>query len=80
MSVGIESLQSKATKNTLVGSTTLYLIDWMEQINNRQSAGVHSDLTRSEAIQCIIHTNIALGDIFRLKHDVESENLSPEQE
>lgn len=67
LSAVIETLQSKAAKNTLVGSETIYLIDWMEQINSRQSAGVHSEVTREEAIQCIIHTYITLGDILSLK-------------
>lgn len=66
----IEKLQSKATHNTLVGSQTLYLVDWIEQINNRQSAGVHAEVTREEAMQCIIHTYIALGDILSLRNEV----------
>ena len=57
-----------------LSSNTIYLIDWLEQINSRQSAGVHSDVSRDEAIQCIIHTYIALGDILRLKNDVEKGN------
>ena len=73
LSAVIETLQSKAAKNTLVGSETIYLVDWMEQINSRQSAGVHSDVTREQAMQCIIHTYIALGDILSLKAEVEKE-------
>ena len=71
LSAVIETLQSKASNNTLVGSETIYLIDWMEQINRRQSAGVHSDVTREQAMQCIIHTYIALGDVLSLKAEVE---------
>lgn len=70
LSAVIETLQSKAAKNTLVGSETTYLIDWMEQINSRQSSGVHSEVTREEAMQCIIHTYITLGDILSLKASV----------
>ncbi len=73
LSAVIETLQSKAAKNTLVGSETIYLVDWMEQINSRQSAGVHADVTRDQAMQCIIHTYIALGDILSLKAEVEKE-------
>ena len=73
LSAVIETLQSKAAKNTLVGSETIYLVDWMEQINSMQSAGVHSDVTRDQAMQCIIHTYIALGDILSLKAAVEKE-------
>ena len=67
LSAVIEVLQGKAAKNTLVGSEIIYLIDWMEQINNLQSSGVHSDVTRDQAMQCIIHTYIALGDILKLR-------------
>lgn len=69
LSAVIETLQSKAAKNTLVGSETIYLIDWMEQINSRQSTGVHHEVSREQAAQCIIHTYIALGDILSLKED-----------
>lgn len=75
LSAVIETLQSKAAKNTLVGSETTYLIDWMEQINSRQSAGVHSEVTREEAMQCIIHTYITLGDILSLKASVKIEEF-----
>lgn len=67
LSAVIETLQAKAMKNTLVGSETLYLIDWLEQINHRQSEGVHAEVTREQAMRCIIHTYIALGDILSLK-------------
>lgn len=74
LSAVIETLQAKAAKNTLVGSETIYLIDWMEQINSRQSAGVHADVTREQAAQCIIHTYIALGDILSLKDTAMKSN------
>ena len=72
LSAVIETLQSKSAKNTLVGSEIIYLIDWMEQINRRQSAGVHSDVTKEQAMRCIIHTYIALGDILSLKAEVDN--------
>lgn len=71
LSAIIETLQGKAAKNTLVGSEIIYLIDWMEQINSLQSSGVHSNVTREQAMQCIIHTYIALGDILKLREDVK---------
>ena len=67
LSAVIETLQTKAAKNTLVGSETIYLVDWMELINDKQSTGVHHEVSREKAIQCIIHTYIALGDILSLK-------------
>lgn len=72
LSAVIETLQPKAAKNTLVGSEAVYLVDWIEQINSIQNAGVHSDITREQAMQCIIHTYIALGDILSLKSKVEN--------
>ena len=71
LSAVIETLQGKAAKNTLVGSETIYLIDWMEQINNLQNSGVHSNVTREQAMQCIIHTYIALGDILILRDNIK---------
>lgn len=71
LSAIIETLQGKAAKNTLVGSEIIYLIDWMEQINSLQSSGVHSDVTREQAMQCIIHTYIALGDILKLRDSIK---------
>lgn len=70
LSAIIETLQDKAAKNTLVGSEIIYLVDWMERINSLQSSGVHSEVTREQAMQCIIHTYIALGDILKLRNSV----------
>lgn len=72
LSAVIEVLQDKSPKNTLVGSETIYLVDWIEQISKSQSTGVHSNVTREQAIQCIIHTYIALGDILSLKNKTEN--------
>ncbi len=66
LSAAIETLQNKSAKNTLVGSEIIYLIDWMEKINDLQSSGVHSEITRQQAVKCIIHTYIALGDVLEL--------------
>lgn len=74
LSAIIEMLQTKTAKNTLVGSEIIYLVDWMEQINKLQSSGVHSDITRDQAMQCIIHTYIALGDILKLKESANIKN------
>ena len=72
----IESLQSKAAKNTLVGSEISYLINWLEQIHKNQNAGVHSDVTEEQAERCIIHTYIALGDILSLKAEADKNSAS----
>ncbi len=78
LSAVIEKLQSKAAKNTLVGSEILYLVDWLEQINDIQNAGVHSDVTEEQAERCIIHTYIALGDILSLKAEADQMTSSEE--
>lgn len=69
LSAIIEILTGKSAKNTIVGSEIIYLIDWMQQINKLQCSGVHSEITRSQAMRCIIHTYIALGDLLSLKED-----------
>lgn len=76
LSAVIEKIQSKAAKNTLVGSGILYLVDWLEQINDIQNAGVHKDVTKEQAERCIIHTYIALGDILSLKAEADKKSSS----
>lgn len=71
LSAVIEELQGKTAKNTLVGSEIVYLVDWLEQINRLQNSGVHSNVTRAQAMQCIIHTYIALGDILKLRESIK---------
>ena len=72
LSAVIEMLQGKAVKNSITGSEVIYLVDWIEQINALQSSGVHSDISRGQAMQCIIHTYIALGDILKLKESAKT--------
>ncbi len=71
LSAVIETLQEKAAKNTIVGSEIIYLVDWMEQISKLQSTGVHDEITREQAMRCIIHTYIVLGDILDLKNSAK---------
>ena len=78
LSAVIEKLQSKAAKNTLIGSEIVYLVDWVEQINDIQNAGVHSNVTKELAERCIIHTYIALGDILSLKEEADKNTLTEE--
>ena len=77
LSAIIENLQPKSVKNTLVGSEITYLIDWIENINKKQNTGVHAEVTKEQASQCIIHTYIALGDILSLKAAADKENNDP---
>lgn len=78
LSAVIEKLQSKSVKNTIVGSEILYLVDWLKKINDIQNAGVHSNVTEEQAMRCIIHTYIALGDILSLKATVDQMTSSEE--
>ena len=66
LSAAIETAQSKSVRNTLVGSEIVYLIDWINQINDIQNSGVHNEVTKKQAMRCVIHTYIALGDILSL--------------
>ncbi|EML1139379.1 hypothetical protein KWK98_019370 [Clostridioides difficile] len=67
ISAVIEILQEKSTKKTLVGSSILYTIDWIENLSNLQNKGVHAEITKDDAVKCIIHTYICLGDILSLE-------------
>lgn len=69
ISAVIEFLQEKSTKKTLVGSSILYTIDWIENLSNLQNKGVHSEISKDDAVKCIIHTYICLGDILSLEPD-----------
>lgn len=64
LSAVIEKTQGKAAKNTLTGSHILYLIDWIENLSNLQCKGVHDEIGKADAQQCIIHTYTCLGDIL----------------
>ena len=67
LSAVIEIIQDKSTTKTLVGTNILYLIDRMEQIHSLQCKGVHSEISKQDAQQCIIHTYICLGDIISMQ-------------
>lgn len=69
LSAVIELLQDKSTSKSLVGSSIIYVIDWIENLNNLQCKGVHAEITKQDAIQCIIHTYICLGDILNLQEE-----------
>lgn len=66
LSAVIETMTKKANKNTLVGSNILYLVDLLDNIENLQSNGVHNDINREAAENCIIQTYVALGGILEL--------------
>ena len=68
LSAAIEFLQDKSPSKTLVGSSILYTLDWIENLNNLQCKGVHSEITKDDAETCIIHTYLCLGDILRLQN------------
>lgn len=67
LSAVIEKLQDKSPNKCLVGSNILYLIDRMDTLNDLQCKGVHKEISKEDAMQCIIHTYICLGDILSLQ-------------
>ena len=67
LSAVIESLQDKSHNKSLVGSNITYLLDWISNLNDLQCKGVHNEITKEDAMQCIIHTYICLGDILSLR-------------
>ena len=67
LSAVIEKLQDKNPTKTLVGSQIIYLLDWIDNLSELQCKGVHSDITKHDTMQCIIHTYICLGDILSLQ-------------
>lgn len=64
LSAVVEFLDEKSTSKTLIESGIAYFIDWMENLNNLQCKGVHSNITREDACKCVIQTYIFLGNIL----------------
>lgn len=67
LSAVIEKLEEKSASKSIVGSNILYLLDWIDNLNNLQCKGVHSNVTKQDAVRCIIQTYICLGDILSLQ-------------
>lgn len=66
LSAIIETLEDKTVKNSLVGSSILYYLDWIENLASLQSKGVHKEISLEEARSCIIQTYIFAGEIISL--------------
>lgn len=49
LSAVIEKLEEKSSKNTLIGSNVIYLLDWIDNLNDLQCKGVHSNITKEHA-------------------------------
>ncbi len=67
LSAVIEILEDKSMKRTLVGSNIIYLLDWIDKVNELQCKGVHDNITRNDAERCIIQTYICLGDVLNMQ-------------
>lgn len=67
LSAVIEKLEDKSATKSIIGSNIIYLLDWIDNLNNLQCKGVHSDISKQDAIRCIIQTYICLGDILSLQ-------------
>lgn len=73
LSAIVETMTGKADKNTLVGSNILYLVDLINNICDFQSKGVHNDVTREAAEECVILTYITLGRLLDLFYKFEKQ-------
>ncbi|MDE6313054.1 MAG: hypothetical protein K2M46_05460 [Lachnospiraceae bacterium] len=82
LSAVIEKMEDKSTSKSLVGSNIIYLLDWMDNLSNLQCKGVHSDVSRQDAMRCIIQTYICLGDILNLQNEkfIYGNNLATENQ
>ena len=79
LSAVIEILENKSAVKSIVGSNIIYLLDWIDNLNDLQCKGVHSDISKQDAMRCIydlnnllwkciIQTYICLGDILNLQN------------
>lgn len=73
LSAVIEVLEDKTTKNSIVGSNIMYLMDWIDNLMSLQSKGVHHTISRQDAARCIIQTYVCLGDILNLQQEKSCE-------
>lgn len=62
----LDSLDTKRTYKSLVGSHLQYVIEFINSLHNELCKGVHSEVTFEEARSSILHTYICLGDISLL--------------
>lgn len=67
LSAVIEKLEDKSSKNTLIGSNVIYLLDWIDNLIDLQCEGVHASITKEDAERCILQTYMCLGDILTLQ-------------
>lgn len=67
LSAVIEKLEDKSASKSIVGTHISYLLDWIDELMKLQSKGVHNNITKQDAMRCIIQTYICLGDILNLQ-------------
>lgn len=68
LSAVIEVLEDKTMSNSIVGSNITYLLDWIDNLVDLQCKGVHAEISKQDAMRCIIQTYICLGDILGLQN------------
>lgn len=66
LSAVIETIETKNPKNTITGSSIIYIVDWIINLNDSQSKGVHHTIDKELAEKCIIQTYIALANVIDL--------------
>jgi len=62
----VDRISASKTSSNLVGSNIMYVVDWIENVHDVLSKGVHDlkvPLRFEDARQGILHTYIVLGDI-----------------
>lgn len=69
LSAVIETLEGKTPGKSIIGSNVIYLLDWIDNLCNLQSKGVHADISKQDAMRCIIQTYVCLGDVLNLQKD-----------
>jgi hypothetical protein len=65
LSAVIEKIEDKSTRKTLIGSNVIHTIDWIENLSDMQCKGTHEVVTKDEALRCILHTYLCLGDVLK---------------
>lgn len=62
----VDKISTSKTSSNLVGSNILYVVDWIENIHDVLSKGIHDlkvPLKFEDALQGILHAYVVLGDI-----------------
>lgn len=59
----LDIIIGSSPEDSIVGSHFLYIIDWIDKLNDSLCKGVHTEITYQEALRTVLHTYICFGDI-----------------